>query len=112
MMPTYDYVCDTCDHEMELYQSFKESPKKKCPHCGKFSLRRVISGGVGLVFKGSGFYVNDSRSKTTSENKTSHINAKDSKKTDEQKKSNIPAEKTASSNKTSSSSEAKPTKAA
>lgn len=61
-MPTYDYVCDACNHAFEIFQSFSEAPKKKCPDCGKRALRRVISGGVGLVFKGSGFYVNDSRS--------------------------------------------------
>lgn len=64
-MPTYDYVCDACNHAFEIFQSFSEAPKKKCPDCGKRTLRRVISGGVGLVFKGSGFYVNDSRAAAT-----------------------------------------------
>ncbi len=36
-MPTYDYVCDACKHEFELFQSIKEDPKKQCPSCGKRS---------------------------------------------------------------------------
>ena len=63
-MPTYDYKCNKCDSSFEIVQSFHESPKKKCPNCKKNSIHRVISGGVGLVFKGSGFYVTDSKSKT------------------------------------------------
>ena len=55
-MPTYDYVCDACEHEFELFQSITESAKRKCPECGRLKLRRLFGTGVAIVFKGSGFY--------------------------------------------------------
>jgi putative FmdB family regulatory protein len=61
-MPTYEYLCDACGHELELFQSITESPKKKCPACKKSKLRRKIGGGAGFLFKGSGFYLTDYRS--------------------------------------------------
>jgi putative FmdB family regulatory protein len=61
-MPTYDYVCDACGHEVEIFQSMSEAPKKKCPACGKPKLRRRIGTGGGILFKGSGFYQTDYRS--------------------------------------------------
>jgi putative FmdB family regulatory protein len=61
-MPTYDYVCDACDHGFELFQSIKEDAKRKCPKCGKLKLRRLIGPGAAIVFKGSGFYQTDYRS--------------------------------------------------
>lgn len=61
-MPTYDYVCDACDHALEIFQSMSESPKRKCPKCGKLKLKRQIGMGAGILFKGSGFYETDYRS--------------------------------------------------
>src|SRR5215468_10240963 len=61
-MPTYDYVCDACDHEFELFQSITEPVKRKCPECGKPKLRRLIGTGAAVMFKGSGFYQTDYRS--------------------------------------------------
>lgn len=61
-MPTYDYVCEACDHAFEIFQSIKEDAKKKCPECGKPKLRRLIGPGAAIVFKGSGFYKTDYRS--------------------------------------------------
>jgi putative FmdB family regulatory protein len=63
-MPTYDYVCDACNHEFELFQSITENPQRKCPECGKNKLRRLIGPGAALVFKGSGFYKTDYRSES------------------------------------------------
>jgi putative FmdB family regulatory protein len=63
-MPTYDYVCDACEHAFELFQSIKDEPQKKCPQCGKSKLRRLIGPGAGIVFKGSGFYKTDYRSES------------------------------------------------
>ena len=63
-MPTYDYRCDSCDHELEIFQSMSESPKRKCPACGRLKLRRMIGNGAGIIFKGSGFYQTDYRSKS------------------------------------------------
>ncbi len=61
-MPTYEYACDACGHEFETFQSIKARPLKKCPECGKPRLRRLISGGGGLIFRGPGFYCTDYRS--------------------------------------------------
>jgi putative FmdB family regulatory protein len=61
-MPTYDYVCDACDHKFELFQSITDSVKKKCPECKKPKLRRLFGTGAALMFKGSGFYKTDYRS--------------------------------------------------
>ena len=63
-MPTYDYVCDACDHQFELFQSIKASAKRKCPGCGRMNLRRLIGPGAAIVFKGSGFYKTDYRSES------------------------------------------------
>ncbi len=61
-MPTYDYVCDACGHEFELFQSITEKVKRKCPVCKKPKLRRLFGTGAAIVFKGSGFYQTDYRS--------------------------------------------------
>jgi putative FmdB family regulatory protein len=61
-MPTYDYKCDACEHAWEEFQSIKAEPTKKCPSCGKKKARRLIGGGAGLIFRGSGFYLTDYRS--------------------------------------------------
>ena len=61
-MPTYDYQCDSCGHLFEAFQSMSEDPLRKCPNCEEEALRRLISGGSGVIFRGSGFYVTDSRS--------------------------------------------------
>ena len=61
-MPTYDYRCDACGHELELFQSITASPKRKCPECSKSSLERLIGAGAGILFKGDGFYETDYRS--------------------------------------------------
>lgn len=66
-MPTYDYVCDACGHALEIFQSMSEAPKKKCPKCGKSKLARRIGAGAGFLFKGSGFYLTDYRSKSYTE---------------------------------------------
>ena len=61
-MPTYDYVCDACQHKWELFQSIKAEAEKKCPACGKKKAKRIIGPGAGIIFKGSGFYQTDYRS--------------------------------------------------
>ncbi|GDY10909.1 MAG: zinc ribbon domain-containing protein [Planctomycetota bacterium] len=63
-MPTYDYECGACKHKWELFQSIKAEPEKKCPECKKKKARRLIGAGAGLIFKGSGFYLTDYRSKS------------------------------------------------
>ena len=61
-MPTYDYECDACGHEMEVFQGINDPVKRKCPECGKLKLRRLMGSGAAIVFKGSGFYQTDYRS--------------------------------------------------
>lgn len=63
-MPTYDYECDACGHEFELFQSISEPVKRKCPECKKQKLRRLFGTGAAVVFKGSGFYETDYRSES------------------------------------------------
>ncbi|MEI8176933.1 MAG: zinc ribbon domain-containing protein [Candidatus Omnitrophota bacterium] len=71
-MPTYDYVCNSCKHAFELFQSMTAKTLKKCPSCGKPSLKRLIGAGSGIIFKGSGFYETDyKRSSASSGSKTS-----------------------------------------
>ena len=61
-MPTYEYLCE-CGEEFEEFQSISSEPKASCPVCGK-PARRQISAGVGLIFKGSGFYITDYKNKS------------------------------------------------
>jgi putative FmdB family regulatory protein len=64
-MPTYSYHCDACGHDFDAVQRFADEALTDCPQCGS-SIRRVIQP-VGVVFKGSGWYITDSRPKSTSE---------------------------------------------
>lgn len=62
-MPHYDYVCETCSKQFEVFQSMNDKRLTKCPEKGcKGKVRRLIGTGAGLVFKGSGFYITDYRS--------------------------------------------------
>ncbi len=70
-MPTYEYICEKCGHRFETFQSITEPPLTTCPRelCGrkrwgKGRVKRAISGGAGLLFKGSGFYITDYRSES------------------------------------------------
>jgi len=60
-VPTYQYRCSECHHEFEEFQSMNDKPLKTCPVCGG-KVERIISGGAGVIFKGSGFYITDHRS--------------------------------------------------
>ena len=66
-MPTYEYECRSCHHEFEVFQNMSADPLKNCPKCNKESLFRKIGAGAGIIFKGSGFYETDYRSKSYSE---------------------------------------------
>jgi putative FmdB family regulatory protein len=63
-MPTYEYACQKCGHEFEHFQSMSDPLLKKCPKCGKPSLKRLVGAGAGLIFKGSGFYITDYKTKS------------------------------------------------
>lgn len=63
-MPTYEYECSRCGHRMDAFQSITARPLRKCPECGRMGLRRLISAGAGVIFKGAGFYQTDYRSES------------------------------------------------
>lgn len=60
-MPTYEYRCPSCQNEFEKLQKMSDEPVADCPVCGS-AAERLLSAGAGLLFKGSGFYITDSRS--------------------------------------------------
>ena len=63
-MPTYEYQCLECGHLFEAFQSMSDELIEECPAC-KGSVKRLISSGAGLIFKGSGFYITDYKKKET-----------------------------------------------
>jgi len=91
-MPTYEYICKDCGDRFEHFQSMSSPPLKKHEGCNNkgSNVERVISGGTGLIFKGSGFYLTDyknNKEKDSSKNKSSDSkkNKKSSKKTNKTK---------------------------
>ncbi len=58
-MPHYDYICSSCDHEVEIFQKITEQPFKDCPKCLKSTFRRKPGRGGGLLFRCAGFYETD-----------------------------------------------------
>ena len=113
-MPTYEYQCETCGHEFEIFQSMNDRRLSRCPKdvCpareakakGKGKVRRLLGTGAGVIFKGSGFYETDYRSdsykkgaeKAASAEKSSSSSSSGDKKTDK-KKSSTSGTKTKSS---------------
>lgn len=77
-MPTYQYQCTDCGEPLEIQQSFTDDALTECPACGG-RLRKVFNA-VGVVFKGSGFYVNDSKSKSSSTSTASTSSEKSASK--------------------------------
>jgi putative FmdB family regulatory protein len=97
-MPTYEYKCDACGHLFEKFQSIKAAPIKKCPECGKNAVRRLISGGAALIFKGSGFYITDYRDSNYKESAKADSSDGGSKSSDSGSKSSDGGAKPAESN--------------
>ncbi|MCH8203897.1 MAG: zinc ribbon domain-containing protein [Candidatus Hydrogenedentes bacterium] len=90
-MPTYTYECKKCGHEMDLFHSMTAAPRVKCEECGG-SCRRLLGSGAGIIFKGSGFYETDYKTKSgkppeSSDKKTSGEEGGTSKKDSSKKDS-------------------------
>ena len=74
-MPTYDYECSKCGHTFDAFQRMSDEPLTVCPACKKHALRRLIGGGMGVIFKGSGFYATDSRSSDSGKKKSEAVSS-------------------------------------
>jgi putative FmdB family regulatory protein len=99
-MPTYEYECKSCNHKFEVFQNMSEAPLKTCPKCGK-GVRRLIGGGAGIIFKGSGFYVTDNKKNSAGGAGAAKKSADTETKSAEA--SSAPAEKTGKPEKSGSS---------
>jgi putative FmdB family regulatory protein len=98
-MPTYDYECKACGHVFETMHAMSAPALRKCPECGKLKLVRLISGGAGVIFKGSGFYETDyKRNRRAADSaqdggkKDADVGSAPSKGADEKAKADRPAE--------------------
>ena len=91
-MPTYVYRCNECDYTFEARQRMSEDPLELCPKCDEESLRRVINS-VGIVFKGSGFYVTDNRGQKNGSSNGSGAATSDTPEKSSETKSETKAEK-------------------
>jgi putative FmdB family regulatory protein len=105
-MPTYDYKCDACGHQWELFHSMSAKPKRKCPDCGKLKAKRMISAGAGVIFKGGGFYQTDYRSDSYKKDAAADKKSQETK-SESSSKSDSSSSKSDSS---SSKSDSKPSK--
>jgi putative FmdB family regulatory protein len=98
-VPTYQYACTDCGREHEAVQAFSDPSLTQCPTCGG-SLRKIF-GAVGVVFKGSGFYRNDSRPPRTTGSDASDKSTNDGKAESKESKgssdTSVPASSTESS---------------
>ena len=99
-MPTYQYACTACGHQLEAVQSFTDDALTECPQC-EGRLRKQFSA-VGVVFKGSGFYRTDSRSTTKSSSSAASSSSSDAKSSSDSKSADY------GSSSSSSSSDSKP----
>ena len=103
-MPTYNYYCSDCDRHFSYFQKMSESPISSCENCGG-KVTRLITGGTGLIFKGSGFYLTDYKDgkKSTDDSPISTQSKKESSKQDEK----IKTKNNSSENKTTQKKEKK-----
>src|SRR5450432_1165922 len=104
-MPTYEYHCEKCRKNFELFQSMKDAPLKQCPkeQCrqkkwGHGKVKRLLGTGAGLIFKGSGFYITDYRSSSYTEGAKKDAPAKTPTETKSADVKKTPSEKPKSKN--------------
>ncbi|MDQ4045180.1 MAG: hypothetical protein M3173_07010 [Chloroflexota bacterium] len=105
-MPTYEYACDNCGHRFDVRQSFSDDPIRECPECTG-AVRRVLYPS-GVIFKGSGWYITDSRSSGLGSNGSSA--SSDSSSADTSPKSESPTSSTESAEKSGKSETKTPAK--
>lgn len=93
-MPTYDYRCGKCGNVFEVFQNMTAPKLRKCPRCGG-RLKRLLGTGAGIIFKGSGFYATDYRSKSyrQAEKKEKESQKPETSKTDKTAPPSSPPEK-------------------
>jgi putative FmdB family regulatory protein len=96
-MPTYEYYCPTCDATFDYFQSITAEPLSACPECHN-PVQRKISGGAGLIFKGSGFYITDYKKNGNDAVKTNKSANKETSKTEKPAKE-VPKDADTSSSK-------------
>ena len=89
-MPTYEYECKSCLHNFDVFQNINDEPIKTCPQCQK-QVRRLINGGMGVIFKGSGFYVTDKKNSVGSKPKDTASTDKSNKESSPCANSGCPA---------------------
>ena len=106
-MPTYDYQCQYCGHNWELFQSMKDSPVKSCPKCKKRKAKRLLGLGSGIIFKGTGFYETDYKNNGGSKKNES---SDDLKSSDSSKSSDSPKSSEKSSDSSPKKEPKKPSK--
>ena len=99
-MPTYNYYCSDCDTHFSYFQKMSESPISSCENCGG-EVKRLITGGTGLIFKGSGFYLTDYKNsqKSTDDNSKSNQKNENSKQSGKTESKNTSSEDTATQKK-------------
>ena len=92
-MPTYNYYCSDCDTHFSYFQKMSESPISSCENCGG-KVKRLITGGTGLIFKGSGFYLTDYKNgkKSTDNNSQSAQKENENSKSVEKEKNKTTAD--------------------
>lgn len=86
-MPTYAYECEKCQYQFELFQKITDEPRKRCPKC-RGKVRRLISGGTGLIFKGSGFFITDYKRNNNKSSASKSTQQSSNKNNNSSKKSN------------------------
>jgi putative FmdB family regulatory protein len=104
-VPTYQYACTACEHRFEAVQAFTDSALTECPECA--GRLRKLYGSVGVVFKGSGFYRNDSRNGATAKEPAAK-KEKESAGTDSTKPTASPSKDSGTSSSSSSASTSTP----